>query len=133
MQEARTTLMAYFEYNAAHPEARQYLYQDFPAKFVYLPRDRHWKPREREFVIGRMYHCNPMQGEKYYLRLLLTTVPGATSFEALRTVDGVEYPTFWAACLALGLLEDDRNGLSALQRQQYSQQCIGSAHFLLWL
>ncbi|PAA58354.1 hypothetical protein BOX15_Mlig032255g8, partial [Macrostomum lignano] len=45
----------------------------------------------------------------FYLRLLLVNVRGPTSFEALRTVDGVLLPTFKAACQARGLLEDDRH------------------------
>ena len=54
-----------------------------------------------------MYTCSPLAGERYYLRLLLTVVPGAKSFEGLRTIAGIEYPTFREACRALGLLEDD--------------------------
>jgi len=34
-------------------------------------------------------------------------IKGATSWEDLHTIDGVLYPTFQQACLALGLLEDD--------------------------
>jgi len=54
-----------------------------------------------------MYSASPFQGERYYLRLLLTVVRGAKSFENRRTVDGIVYPTFKAECIALGLLEDD--------------------------
>jgi hypothetical protein len=39
--------------------------------------------------------------------MLLCTVPGATSFQFLRTVNGTTYPTFKAACTALGLLASD--------------------------
>jgi len=46
-------------------------------------------------------------GERYYLRLLLTIVRGATSFQHLRTINGLVHPTFKAACVALRLLEDD--------------------------
>ena len=59
-----------------------------------------------------MYHCNPFIGEKYYLRLLLTIVCGAKSFEYLRTVRGITYRTFREACSALGLLEDDQEWVS---------------------
>jgi hypothetical protein len=54
-----------------------------------------------------MYFAGPQAGERFYLRTLLTVVRGATSFEHLRTVDGVVHPTFQAACRAHGLLEDD--------------------------
>ena len=50
---------------------------------------------------------SPHQSERYYLRLMLHNKAGATSFEDLRTVDGVVHPTFNAACRPLGLLEDD--------------------------
>ena len=53
-----------------------------------------------------------MAGEKYYLRMLLTIVPGPQSFEDLRTVDGVVCSTFQAACSARGLLEDDQEWIS---------------------
>ena len=54
-----------------------------------------------------MYYCNPFAGERYYLRLLLTVIRGAQSFQHLRTVDGILHPTFQATCVARGLLEDD--------------------------
>ena len=61
-----------------------------------------------------MYYINPTAGERFYLRLLLTAVRGPTSFEHLRTVDGTLYPTFQAACVALGLLDDDREWIDCL-------------------
>ena len=62
-----------------------------------------------------MYYCSPVQGEQYYLRLLLTTVQGPASFEDLRTVHGELLPTFHAACVALGLLEDDREWIACFE------------------
>lgn len=41
------------------------------------------------------------------MRLLLLSVPGATSFEYLRTVDGIDRGTFKAAAIARNLLADD--------------------------
>ncbi len=58
--------------------------------------------------MGHMYFVHVASGEQFYLRLLLTVVVGATSFENLRTIDGVVYPTFQAACGAMGLLQDDQ-------------------------
>ena len=40
--------------------------------------------------------------------MLLNIVPGATSFQHLRTVDNIVYQTFKDAFNALGLLQDDR-------------------------
>ena len=113
MENSGSTLMSFFRYNAQHPDARQYCYPDFPRYFVY---DRkQWKPRKQGEAIGRMYQCNPSQGERFYLRLLLSVRQGPTSFEDLRTVEGVVHPTFRAACAAMGLLLDDREWATALE------------------
>ena len=111
-----TKLTAYFKANAEYPAARQLLYQDFPSKFVWKQDVRKWQPRKQGFAIGRMYYANPGAGERFYLRTLLATVKGATSFEDLRRVDGGDpLPTFHQACLARGLLEDDNEWRQCLQ------------------
>ena len=38
---------------------------------------------------------------------MLTVIPGAKSFEHLRTVNGIVYERYQQACLAMGLLQDD--------------------------
>ena len=48
------------------------------------------------------------------MRLLLTKVSGATSFEDIRTIHGVVHPTFKSACMALMLLHDDGEWHAAL-------------------
>ncbi len=55
-----------------------------------------------------MYHANPISGEQFYLRLLQTVVLSPKSYDDLRAVNGTVYKTFHRACVALGLLEDDR-------------------------
>jgi len=109
---ARSTLMAFFDYNAKHQDGWQYLYQEFPTYYVFKAKEKEWKPRQKGIAIGRKYTCNPLAGERYYLRLLLTIIPGAQSFQHLRTIDGREYSTFKDACRALGLLQDDREWIS---------------------
>lgn len=70
---------------------------------------RKWKVRQCRFALGRMYFIKPTAGEQFYLRTLLTVVKGPTSFDDLRRIPGQQQllPTFYAACLARGLLEDD--------------------------
>jgi Helitron helicase-like domain at N-terminus len=109
-----TTLTGWFEANAASLEGDSrllILYQDYPSKNVWNTKGAHkwtWTSRsQNSFAIGRMYHAYPTSGERFYLRLLLTTVPGATSFKYLRTFEGTLHPTFKDACIVCGLLEDD--------------------------
>jgi hypothetical protein len=58
-------------------------------------------------AFGRIYTVHPKNDECFYLRLLLVNVRGPTSFESLRTVNGVVLPIFRAACQQLNLLEND--------------------------
>ena len=107
LDKSGSTLTAFFQYNADHHESRTLLYQDFPAKYVFNKKTKVWEPRKRGFAIGRIYHCSPLAGERFYIRLLLTVRKGSTSFEDLRTVDSNLYATFKQACIALNLLDDD--------------------------
>ena len=61
-----------------------------------------------------MYSVSPAQAELLHLRILLLSIKGATSFDDLKTVDGVIHPTFAAACLALGLVENDEEWRKAM-------------------
>jgi hypothetical protein len=66
-----------------------------------------WKPRKRGYSIGRIYYYSPVSGERFYLRLLLIVIRGPRSFNELYLVEGVRYPTYYAACIARGLAEND--------------------------
>ncbi|WOH01927.1 hypothetical protein DCAR_0521313 [Daucus carota subsp. sativus] len=58
--------------------------------------------------IGRLSYTHHSSGEVWYLRMLLTKVQGPTSFESLRTVNGVLCHSFRDACKEYGLLDDDK-------------------------
>ena len=109
-----TKLLAFFKLNQTDHRAHNMLYSEIPNHYCWeegVARDNlpaYWKERSTmTMAIGRMYFVSPIAGERYFLRMLLTQVRGPTSFEALRTVNGVVHPTFKSACLALGLLGDD--------------------------
>ena len=72
-------------------------------------------------AIGRMFFASPAQGEQFYLRFLLTTVTGATSFANLQTVNNIQYDTYKEACLALGLLENDNEWAQCLTEARETQ------------
>lgn len=107
--------LGWMKTNEELPEARRFTYAEFPAHFVWCIDDKIWKKWKRRKVIGRIYYAHPSSGEKYYLRMLLNVKRGATSFEDIRTVENVTYPTFQQACNALGLLGDDKEWDEALK------------------
>ncbi|XP_061364994.1 uncharacterized protein LOC133308389 [Gastrolobium bilobum] len=62
--------------------------------------------------IKMFYDCS---GEDSYLRMLLNFKTGCTSYEDLRTINGVMFPTFKDACYSLGLLDDDNEYIDAIK------------------
>jgi len=72
-----------------------------------------------------MYFASPAQGKHFYLRLLLTAVPGATSFQFLHTFNGEQVDFFRTACVQHGLLEDDNKWRQCLE--EAGQMQTGSA------
>ncbi|PAA80832.1 hypothetical protein BOX15_Mlig019542g1 [Macrostomum lignano] len=121
-QPKPTTLTAFFDLCRQDAVAQGLLYQNVPRHFTWDRQAHQWHRARRGRVtagqpadvlttgnIGRVYTVSPRMGQCFYLRLLLVNVPGPTSFESLRTVDGVLLPTFKAACQARGLLEDDNH------------------------
>ena len=87
--EPHTQLMALFDANTdAHPDhviARVTLYQDFPEMFTWDNKLKKWSLRRggrggSGGTIGRMYNVHPSEGERFYLRILLTHVRGAKKF-----------------------------------------------------
>ena len=106
-EQEKTMLTAFFQLNREDSVAHQYTYQEVPLHFVWDRQKKQWKHRQRGSTIGRIYFVSPIAGERFYLRTLLITVKGPTSWEDLRTFDGILHPTFHAACLARSLLEND--------------------------
>ena len=111
-----TKLTAFFKTNIEDMEARQLLYTDFPGHFTW--KSGVWKRKKRGIgqSIGRIPTVSlcSKQMETYCLRILLHHVQGPTSFDALKTVNGVHMETFQEACQKLGLLEDDSEVQQAL-------------------
>ena len=50
---------------------------------------------------------------------MLTACKGATSFEDIRTVENVLYPTYRETCFAMGFLQDDREFVEAIKINYY--------------
>ena len=125
-----TPLTAWLKINQSNPEVRNTTYQNFPWTWVYNTRTKSWKARQQGQAISRMYFVSPSSGEQFFLQLLLTVIPGATSFAHLHTVNNVPYNTFKEACFVLGLLENDHEWKQCLQ--EASQMQIGYTLHMLF-
>ena len=107
--------MGYFDANTDYPEAQHLLYIQFPEHYVWEKNVRRWKPRQYDFAIGHLHFASLASGECFHLHTLLTVTTGARSFYELKSFEGRQYPTFKAASLAHGLLEDDQEWALCLQ------------------
>ena len=54
-------------------------------------------------------YAHSVEGERYYLRVLLNHMRGATSFGHLRSQRGTTYAIFRDACEALGYVDTDKS------------------------
>ncbi|WOG95440.1 hypothetical protein DCAR_0414759 [Daucus carota subsp. sativus] len=111
---AKTKFTEWLETNKRHEDARSLTYSEFPREWVWNAKDKIWTRRKKGVVVGRIYFAHPASGERFYMRMLLNFVKGSTSFESIRTVNGVTYPNYKAACYALGLLDDDKEWTDCL-------------------
>ena len=115
-----TTLTAFFKFNQDEPEARTITYQDFPKYCTFSAGKWNWRKTQPDELkvprtIGRINAVSPSQGERYFLKLLLSHKSGATDYDDLKVHDGIAYQTFKATCLAMGLLEDDQEWMRSLE------------------
>ncbi|KAG3053898.1 hypothetical protein PC121_g16558 [Phytophthora cactorum] len=105
-------LTRFFELCASEaPEnqvAKSALYQDIPKLFRWDTKAKRWMRRKRyQAALGRTIHVSPRDMQRFYMHVLLCDRKGPTSFENLRTVDGVTYDLYREAVLHAGYFEDD--------------------------
>ncbi|CAG8448893.1 14395_t:CDS:2, partial [Cetraspora pellucida] len=107
-QNQKTMLTEYFEMNKIDTEAKNYTYLEFPRYYVWNQTAKKWTKRNQGKTIGRIYTVNPIEGERYYLRILLNNVKGATSFNDLKIINGYQCSTFKDSALKRKLIESER-------------------------
>ncbi|KAL0301968.1 UNVERIFIED_CONTAM: hypothetical protein Sradi_6473600 [Sesamum radiatum] len=86
---ASKTMLTEFFYMNTHDERAKcmnLLYREFPQYFVWDTKDKIWGTRKRGTVVGRIANASPVEGERYYLRILLQNIRGPTSFDSLKTI-----------------------------------------------
>ncbi|KAG3037202.1 hypothetical protein PC121_g24109 [Phytophthora cactorum] len=114
-----TMLTRFFELCASEaPEnqgAKSALYQDIPKLFRWDTNAKRWVRRKwYQAALGRMIHVSPRDMQRFYMRVLLCHRKAPTSFENLRTVDGVTYDSYRKAALHAGYLEDDSEWVACM-------------------
>ncbi len=118
-----TKLTAYFKLYSEGTESRPILYPDIYQYYTWDSKNKKWVKRAHQRsilsldgesdvmsdTVGRIpiISLTPAQSEMYFLRMLLYHKAGAKGFADLRTVNGVEQPTYQEACLQMGILDDD--------------------------
>jgi hypothetical protein len=100
-----TKLTTWFKLNRDDQTANQLMYIEIPLNHVYKRNSWIKRQRGRNNIVPRMYTVGLNDQERFYLRLFLLHVPGATSYEYLRTVDGIEYATFKESAFHRNLLD----------------------------
>lgn len=118
----RTTLTEFFRIcrdNIPIPKTslttRDLLYQDVPKYF-------RWDKNRNMFIlrtnntpsVPRLYFASLKDGERYYLRMLLTHVRGPTCYADLKMAYGQRFETYREAAQARGLLLNDKHYDDAL-------------------
>ncbi|KAL8600890.1 hypothetical protein ACOMHN_045028 [Nucella lapillus] len=128
-----TTLTAFIKLCQSDEFACTLLYSEVPTYFRWIKSGKKWKRYERgqavegqEGVkagdtIGRVYTVHSKNRECFYLRLLLHTVKGPTSFENIRSFAGVVYDTYQEACCLKELLEDGEHWSRTMEEAAATQ------------
>ncbi|QQP37176.1 ATP-dependent DNA helicase [Caligus rogercresseyi] len=124
MAQSKTKLTAFFDVNAAAENPPKIIYPEVFKYYTWNGRKKTWMPRVqnrsrncrddpdsevKSDTVGRLpiIGLTPNQIEHFHLRMLLYQVLAPTSFDNLRTYDGVTHATYQGACMARGLIDDD--------------------------
>ena len=123
-QNTETKLTKFFELNrhiraliASGNQGNHLLlrYMDLPLHYKWDVKNNTWQRRQRKVKVFGRVNMVPIGTELFYLRLLLTHVEAPTSFDDLFCFQNTVHPTYKAACIARGLLQDDAEWDNCLQ------------------
>lgn len=114
-------LTEFFLMNATKRDAKELnlLYKDFPQYFVWSSAYKMWTCRKHDKVIGHVVTSHPIEGERYYLRLLLMNIRALKSYDDLLTVNGLCCATFRESAEKRGLLHCDNSLIECMLEATY--------------
>ena len=108
LNNSETTLTAWFKLNEVDDFATKIKYANIPKYFRF--KDKKWIKRSRNKkheTIGRLNVVSPKDSERFFLKLILNRVKGATSFKDLRTYENITYSTYRETAIVMGLIEHE--------------------------
>jgi ATP-dependent DNA helicase PIF1 len=85
-ESQKSMLTEYFWMNNVDPFAYSFLYREFLEYYRWDRIEKEWLRRKQRTQIDRMLYACPVEGERYYLCVLLNHVRGAVSFDDLKTI-----------------------------------------------
>ncbi|KAM3266607.1 hypothetical protein P3L10_003602 [Capsicum annuum] len=90
----KTKFTEWFTANQKNDDARELTYSEFPTHWVWDENGKNGNRRKMGKTVGRIYFAHPASGEWFYMRMLLNFVKESTSFESIRTINGVSYKNY---------------------------------------
>lgn len=117
---------SWMDANKMYHKVRNPIYSQFVSKFVYVKKNRCWKTQKVGYTIERLIWVPPSIDEHFYLRIMLTIAKEPLSYEDIRTIANIQYPTFRETCFASGFLDGDKEYIEAIKEARD----LGWGHYL---
>ncbi|XP_029144547.1 uncharacterized protein [Arachis hypogaea] len=123
---SRTMLTEFFALNREEDQqSRHLLYREIPEYYTWHNKEKEWRRcKTQRRSIGRIYTVSPSEGEKFYLRILLSNVRGPISWDDLLIVNGIQYSSFKQSAQHRGLLESDSSIRESLTHENDNDNSI---------